>query len=101
LGVPWGAPATTEAMIAMRALLPPDSNWSAFGIGRDQFHMAAQAVILGGHVRVGLEDNLYLRRGELAPGNASLVERAVGIIESLGEHAATPAEAREIMGLRA
>lgn len=101
LGVPWGAPATAEAMLATRALLPPGSNWSAFGIARHQFPMVAQAVILGGHVRVGLEDNLYLRHGELAPGNAPLVARAVRIIEDLGEHAATPAEARAVLGLRA
>lgn len=99
LGVPWGAPASAEAMLAMRALLPPGSNWSAFGISRHQFPMVAQAVILGGHVRVGLEDNLYLRHGELSPGNAPLVARAVRIIEELGEHAASPAEARTILGL--
>jgi uncharacterized protein (DUF849 family) len=62
--------------------------------------MAALAVILGGHVRVGLEDNLYLSRGVLAPGNAALVERAVKIVEDLGETVATPAAAREILGLK-
>lgn len=99
LGVPWGAPATAEAMLAMRSLLPSGSNWSAFGIARHQFQMVAQAVILGGHVRVGLEDNLYLRHGELAVGNAPLVARAVRIIEELGDRAATPAEARALMEL--
>jgi uncharacterized protein (DUF849 family) len=63
--------------------------------------MAAQAVILGGHVRVGLEDNLYLARGQLAEGNAPLVARAARIVEELGERVATPAEARAILGLRA
>ncbi len=83
LGIPWGAPATPEVMMAMREALPAGAEWAAFGIGATQFPMVAQAVLLGGHVRVGLEDNLYLRRGVLAPGNAALVERAVAIIEQL------------------
>jgi uncharacterized protein (DUF849 family) len=83
----------------MRNLLPRDALWAAFGISRAEFHMAAQAVILGGHVRVGLEDNLYLERGKLAPGNASLVERAVQIIQALGEEPASVAQARQILGL--
>jgi uncharacterized protein (DUF849 family) len=62
--------------------------------------MVAQAVLLGGHVRVGLEDNLYLERGVLAPGNAALVARAVGMVRALGEEIASPAEARAIFGLR-
>jgi uncharacterized protein (DUF849 family) len=99
LGIPWGAPATTEGMIAMKNLLPPDALWAAFGISRFQFPMVAQAVILGGHARVGLEDNLYIDKGKLAPGNAALVERAVNIIHSLGEHPATPDEARKILGI--
>ena len=99
LGISWGAPATAEGMIAMRSLLQPGAVWSAFGISRGQFPMVAQSVILGGHVRVGLEDNLYLARGVLAPGNAALVQRAVTIIEALGESVATPAEAAEILGI--
>jgi uncharacterized protein (DUF849 family) len=99
LGVPWGAPATAEAMLAMRQMLPPGANWSAFGIARDEFLMVAQAIILGGHVRVGLEDNIYLGRGQLAPGNAPLVERAVRIVRELGADVATPEEARAIIGL--
>jgi len=101
LGIAWGAPATTEAMLALKALIPEGAIWSAFGISRQQFPMAAQAVILGGHVRVGLEDNLYLARGQLAEGNAPLVARAARIVEELGERVATPAEARAILGLRA
>jgi uncharacterized protein (DUF849 family) len=62
--------------------------------------MVAQCLLLGGHVRVGLEDNLYLSRGELAPGNAVLVEKAVGIVRALGGDIATAAEAREILGLK-
>lgn len=98
-GVPWGAPATAEAMLAMRNALPTGALWSAFGISRFQFPMAAQAVILGGNVRVGLEDNLYLARGQLSPGNAPLVERAVTIVRALGASVATPAEARAILHL--
>src|SRR4028119_614457 len=71
LGIPGGAPATTEAMLTMRNALPPGCLWSAFGISRHQFPMVAQAVVLGGQVRVGLEDNLYLSRGVPAPGNAA------------------------------
>jgi uncharacterized protein (DUF849 family) len=99
LGIPYGAPATPEAMIMMRDMLPQPCVWAAFGISMHQFPMAAQAVILGGHVRVGLEDNLYLERGVFAPTNAALVERAVTIIRSLGERPATPAVARELLGL--
>ncbi|MBY0335920.1 MAG: 3-keto-5-aminohexanoate cleavage protein [Acetobacteraceae bacterium] len=100
LGIPWGAPATPEAMLALKALVPEGAVWSGFGISRMQFPMVAQAVILGGHVRVGLEDNLYIARGQLSPGNAPLVERAVTIVEALGERVATPAEARELLRLR-
>jgi uncharacterized protein (DUF849 family) len=99
LGVPWGAPATAAGMLAMRDLVPAGAVWSAFGISRAQFPMVAQSVILGGHVRVGLEDNLYLSRGVLAPGNAPLVERAAVIVEALGEKVATPAEAAGILGI--
>lgn len=87
----------TPAQIAKS--LPPGACWSAFGISRHQFPMVAQAVLLGGHVRVGLEDNLYLTRGQLAPGNASLVERAARIVRELDAEVATPAQAREILGL--
>lgn len=100
LGIAWAAEATPEAMLAMRSHLPDGAVWAAFGISRQQFPMAALAVILGGHVRVGLEDNLYLSRGVRAPGNAALVERAVRIVENLGEEVATPDEARDILGIR-
>ena len=99
LGVPWGAPATTEAMLAMRQMMPADARWSAFGVAAQQFPMVAQAVILGGHVRVGLEDNLYLSRGVLAPGNAPLVAKAADIVRALGAEVASTAEARAILGL--
>ena len=99
LGVPWGAPATPESMQAMKSMLPAGANWSAFGVGAQQFPMAALAIVLGGHVRVGLEDNLYMAKGELATGNGPLVERAARIIRDLGADVATPADARKILGL--
>lgn len=99
LGIPWGAPATPEVMMAMRNELPGGAEWAAFGIGAMQFPMVAQAVLLGGHARVGLEDNLYLRRGMPAPHNAALVERAVTIIEQLDRNVASPGEARAILKL--
>ena len=64
-----------------------------------QFPIAAQTVLLGGHVRVGLEDNLYLEKGKLTPSNAALVEKAAKIIEILGDHVATPAEARQMLAI--
>ncbi len=99
LGISFGAPATPETMLAMRNNLPTGSLWSAFGIGRMQFPLVAQTVLFGGHVRVGLEDNLYLNKGRLAPSNAALVERAVEIIRLIGADIASPSEAREIFAL--
>ena len=100
LGVPWGAPSTPEAMVFMRNLLPPGANWAGFGIGRAEFPFVALAAMLGGHCRVGLEDNLYLEQRVLAPSNAALVEKAVRILEVTGATVATSAQAREILGLR-
>jgi uncharacterized protein (DUF849 family) len=93
LGISWGAPATTESMAAMKAALPPDADWAAFAISRNEFPMVAQAALLGGNCRVGLEDNLYLGKGRLAT-NGELVERAVTILDSIGFGVMTPAEAR-------
>jgi len=101
LGISWGQPATSEAMSYMRTLLPPSSPWFAFGISLHQFPMAAQAVLLGGHPRVGLEDNLYLEKGKLAPSNAALVEKAAKIVEILGDSVASPTDARQMLGLKA
>lgn len=98
LGVPWAAEANPETMLAMRDMLPAGAEWAGFGVGRAQMPMMAQSVLLGGHVRVGLEDNLYLEKGVLAT-NGQLVEKAVGVVESLGARALTPAESREKLGL--
>jgi len=99
LGIAWAQPATPEAMSYMKSLLPVQSPWFAFGISLHQFPMVAQAVLLGGHPRVGLEDNIYLEKGKLAPSNAALVEKAAKIVEILGDNVATPPEARQILGL--
>jgi uncharacterized protein (DUF849 family) len=99
MGVPWSAPASASALLAMRELLPPESQWAAFGISSQEFPFVALAVVLGGNVRVGLEDNIYLSKGVLADGNAPLVERAVRVIESIGAKVATAREAREILQL--
>jgi uncharacterized protein (DUF849 family) len=100
LGIRNGFPATPQTLLYATSLLPADAVWAAMGIGRMEFPIVAQACLLGGHVRVGLEDNLYLDKGVLASSNAALVERAVTIVELLGRSIATPAEAREILGLR-
>lgn len=99
LGVLWGSPADTETIMYLRNLLPKGSQWAAMGIGRDEFPIAAQSVLLGGNVRVGLEDNLYLDRGVFAT-NGQLVERAVRIIQDLGHSIATPAEMRATLNLK-
>ncbi|MBI1775425.1 MAG: 3-keto-5-aminohexanoate cleavage protein [Proteobacteria bacterium] len=100
LGVAWGAPATPETMTLMRGQVPKGAHWAAFGISRMQFPMVAQAVLLGGHVRVGLEDNLYLEKSVLAPNNAALVEKAIKIVRLLGAEPMSPAEVRQELGLR-
>jgi uncharacterized protein (DUF849 family) len=99
LGAAGGAPASTESMIALRNMLPAGAHWAAFGISRHAFPMVAQAALLGGWVRTGLEDNLYLRRGQLAT-NAQLVEKTVQILDSLDFQPMKPATARSLLGLR-
>ncbi len=99
LGISWGAPATTAAMAAMQAALPANADWAAFAISRNEFPMVAQAALLGGNCRVGLEDNLYLGKGRLAT-NGELVERALRILDSIGFGVMTPAEARSHLDLQ-
>lgn len=98
LGIPWGAGADTETMAAMKQALPENAVWAGFGISKMQMPMVAQAVLLGGNVRVGLEDNIYLDRGVLA-SNGMLVERAVEIIERMGARIMNPGGARAKLGL--
>jgi uncharacterized protein (DUF849 family) len=99
LGIPHASPATPEVLTLMKNLLPDNSNWSAFGISRFEFGIVAQAASQGGNCRVGLEDNLYLNRGEFAT-NLKLVERAVRIIRELGRELATGTQAAERLGIK-
>ena len=97
-GIAWGMPADVGILKSMVDQLPAGSFWTSFAISRLQMPWVAQSVLLGGHVRVGLEDNLYLERGRLA-SNAELVEKAARLIGELGASVATPARARELIGL--
>jgi uncharacterized protein (DUF849 family) len=97
LGVRFGAVANPETMAFLVSQLPQDTQWAAFGIGRMAFPMLAQAYLLGGHVRIGMEDTVHIRAGELCTGNGQLVEKAVSIVDSLGGQIATPDEARAIL----
>ncbi len=99
MGVKYGFSASPETLLYARSLLPSDATWAAFGVGRFEFPMVAQAWLAGGHVRVGLEDNIYISKGVLAESNAALVERARDIVLSLGGEQASAQEARELLGL--
>ena len=98
MGVPWGAPSDLNTFMAMVNNVPSDWTWSAFSLGRDQMPYAAAAVLAGGNIRVGLEDNLFLEKGVLAT-NAQLVERAVGIVERMGGQVVGPEAVRRKLGL--
>lgn len=98
LGIPWGADADAETVAYMKSRIPENAHWAAFGIGRMQMPMVAESVLQGGNARVGLEDNLYLKKGTLAT-NEQLVDKAVGIIQGLGADIMSPADARELLKL--
>jgi uncharacterized protein (DUF849 family) len=98
MGIPYGAPADPGTLAAMVNQLPEGAVWASFALGAMQMPWVAQSVLLGGHVRVGLEDNLYLRKGVKAT-NAQLVEQARTIVEAMGAKVATPDDAREILRL--
>jgi uncharacterized protein (DUF849 family) len=99
MGTRMGAPATPKQAVHLAESLPPGVTWSIFGVGASQFPMAAMGALLGGHVRVGFEDNLYLKKGQPARSNAELVKRAVEIIRSLNYEIASVEEARKILAL--
>lgn len=99
LGAAGGTDATVENLVYLKNLLPENSTWSAFGIGKNHVPILLTAIAMGGHVRVGLEDNLYLKKGILAT-NVQLVTRAANIIREAGNEVATPDEAREILSLQ-
>jgi 3-keto-5-aminohexanoate cleavage enzyme len=98
-GTRHGMPATAAALVEAVAPLPETATWSVVGVGRHQTPMAMLALAMGGHVRVGLEDAIHYRRGELATGNTQLVERAVRLADELGRPVATPDEARRLLSL--
>lgn len=100
MGVRYGFVSTPQTLVYAHSLLPPDAQWAAFAIGRWEFPMLSLAWFLGGHVRVGLEDNIYISKGQLAPSNAALCEKAARILDDLGAELATAKEARAILGLR-
>ncbi|UJX47101.1 3-keto-5-aminohexanoate cleavage protein [Xanthobacter sp. YC-JY1] len=99
MGVRYGFQPSPETVLYARNLLPAGTAFTAIGIGRAAFPMVAMSYLSGGHVRVGLEDSVYLDRGVLAPSNAALVTKARGIVEALGGTIATPSEARALLGL--
>ena len=99
LGIPWGAEQTVDSMKVMKDELPTNASWASFGIGRMQMPMAAAAVAMGGNVRVGLEDNLYLEKGVLA-SNDQLVTRVIEIIQRMGSRVLSPKETRDKLKLK-
>jgi 3-keto-5-aminohexanoate cleavage enzyme len=100
LGTPWGAPATPESLLHLHRHIPQNSTWSVIGIGKGHLPMSMMALIMGGHIRVGMEDNIYYARGVLAETNAQFVERIVRIAGEYGREVASPDEARRILSLR-
>ncbi|MBL7162112.1 MAG: 3-keto-5-aminohexanoate cleavage protein [Anaerolineales bacterium] len=99
MGIRWGIEATLENLLFMKNKLPENASWSVLGVGRNQLHMITMGILLGGNVRVGLEDNLYLRKGVLASNNAEFVQATVNLVHQLLREVATPAEARGMLGL--
>jgi 3-keto-5-aminohexanoate cleavage enzyme len=99
MGTPWGAPATPKALLHLYEHLPADAVWSAIGIGKGHLPIAMMAMVMGGHIRVGMEDNVYYTRGILAKSNAEFVERIVRIAGECGRPVAGPEKARKILGL--
>jgi len=97
LGARWGAPATVEILLQMRSMLPSGSDWAAMAVGSAMFPIGAHSALLGGNMRVGLEDDIYLPDGSLASSNAKLVENAVKLLGTLGLDVADPREARAIL----
>jgi len=100
LGVPGALAGDIDSLVYLVSKLPPESHWAVAGIGRYELPLAVHAILMGGHVRVGLEDNIYYAKGQEAKSNAELVSRVVRLAKELGRDVATPREAREILGIR-
>ena len=99
LGTSAGMPATVKSLLHLFEIIPQGSTWSVIGIGQGQLPMAMMGMVMGGHIRVGLEDNIYYSKGVLAKSNAELVERVVRIAKEFGREIARPQEARKILNL--
>ena len=99
MGARWGIEATPKNFLFLQDQLPPGSLWSVLGVGKNQLPMIAMGLLLGGHIRVGFEDNLYLRKGELAKSNAQFVERSVELAHMLQREVATPEDARQLLNI--
>jgi len=99
LGTPWGIPATPKSFLHLYDYLPENSTWSVIGIGKGHLPMAMMGLVMGGHIRVGMEDNIYYEKGVLAKSNAQFVERIGRIAREYGREIATPEEARQILRL--
>ncbi len=100
LGTPWGAPATPKSLLYLYEYLPANATWSIIGIGRGHLPVSMMGLIMGGHIRVGMEDNIYYEKGVLAKTNAQFVDRIVRISQEYGREIASPVEARKILGLK-
>ena len=100
LGAPGGMAATVENLVFLRGLIPKDATWGALGIGREHLPIMYTALALGGHIRVGMEDNIYYSKGVLAESNVQFVERAKRLVSEMGNEVATPDETRKILGLK-
>lgn len=100
LGTPCGAPATPKTFLHLHEQIPENATWSAIGIGKGHLPISMMALLMGGHIRVGMEDNIYYERGVLAKTNAQFVERIVRIAKEYGRDIATPEETRELLGLK-
>jgi 3-keto-5-aminohexanoate cleavage enzyme len=99
MGTPWGAPSTPKVLLHLLEHIPEESVWSVIGIGKSHLPMSMMALIMGGHIRVGLEDNVYYERGVLAKNSAVFVERIIRLAKEYGREVATPNEARKILGV--
>ncbi|MBP7237709.1 MAG: 3-keto-5-aminohexanoate cleavage protein [Petrotogaceae bacterium] len=100
MNVPGAVPGTIEDLVHLRMAIPQSCTWTVAGIGRTELPLAAHAIAMGGHVRVGFEDNIYYSKGVLAKSNAELVERVVRLAKELERPVATPDETRQILGIR-
>ncbi|MDP4125763.1 MAG: 3-keto-5-aminohexanoate cleavage protein [Bacillota bacterium] len=100
LGIKGGMPATAKNLMFLKESIPEGSIWSAIGASKNQLAINTMSILLGGHVRIGMEDSIYYRKGELAKTNAQFVKRIVDLSNTLGREIATPNEAREMLGLK-